>query len=220
MKLKDLPLLEQPREKLLRYGPERLSLVELLAIILGTGQKGEHVIELSERILKTIELNTIINKSAVDIKDKIGLGISKCCTIVACLEFGKRLLDGKKFQLILKPSDVWMQLSDICEKRKEHFVVFYLDIRNQIIKKEIISIGTLNASLVHPREVYELAIRDGAAQIILSHNHPSDIVEPSQEDIEITHRLISSGKILGIEVVDHIIVSKSGYFSFKEKNLI
>jgi len=106
------------------------------------------------------------------------------------------------------------------DHKKEHFVIFYLDSRNQEIKREIVSVGSLNANLVHPREVFEPAVRNLAAQIILAHNHPSGDPEPSEDDLEITKRLVESGKILGIEVIDHIIITKTGFISFKEKNLI
>jgi DNA repair protein RadC len=220
MKIKDTPLIERPREKLLRYGVERLSLVELLAVILGTGQKQYDALELASRILRKIKVQDLANLNLEQLIKYSGVGISKACSILAALELGKRLLDGKKSQLLLNPADVWSHLQDIRELRKEHFVVFFLDIRNQVVKREVISIGTLNASLVHPREVFEPAIREGAAQIILSHNHPSGIVEPSEEDISLTSRLIEVGKILGIEVIDHIIVSKLHYFSFKSRQLL
>ncbi|MCD6214279.1 MAG: DNA repair protein RadC, partial [Candidatus Desulfofervidus sp.] len=154
------------------------------------------------------------------LKDYPGLGPAKACEIVACFELGKRLLKGKKARIYLSPKEVWEELKDIRDNKKEHFVIFYLDSRNQEIKREIISVGSLNASLVHPREVFEPAVRNLAAQIILAHNHPSGDPEPSEDDITITKRLIEAGKIMGIEVVDHIIVVKNGFFSFKEKGLL
>lgn len=148
------------------------------------------------------------------------MGPAKACEIVACFELGKRLLKSKKAGIYLKPRDVWEELKDLRDYKKEHFVIFYLDSRNQEIKREIISVGSLNANLVHPREVFEPAVRNLAAQIILAHNHPSGDPEPSEDDLEITKRLVESGKILGIEVIDHIIVTKGGFLSLKEKNLI
>lgn len=144
----------------------------------------------------------------------------KACEIVACFELGKRLLQRKQAEIYLKPKDVWDELKDLRSHKKEHFVIFYLDSRNQEIKREVISIGSLNTNLVHPREVFEPAVRNLAAQIILAHNHPSGDPEPSEDDLEITKKLVESGKILGIEVVDHIIVTKNGFLSFKEKGLI
>jgi len=218
--IKDLPKVERPREKLMQYGPEKLSNSELLAILLRSGKKGENVIELANKILKKFSKDELPNLTFNDLKDYSGLGPAKACEIVACFELGKRLLKDKKAEIYLKPKEIWEELKDLRDHKKEHFVIFYLDSRNQEIKREIISVGSLNANLVHPREVFEPAVRHLAAQVILAHNHPSGDPEPSEDDLEITKRLTESGKILGIEVVDHIIVVKNGFLSFKEKNLI
>ena len=219
-KIKDLPKVERPREKLMQYGPEKLSNSELLAILLRSGKKGKNVIELANKILKRFSKDELPNLTFNDLKDYSGLGPAKACEIIACFELGKRLLKDKKAEIYLKPKEVWEELKDLRDHKKEHFVIFYLDSRNQEIKREIISVGSLNANLVHPREVFEPAVRHLAAQIILAHNHPSGDPEPSEDDLEITKRLTESGKILGIEVVDHIIITKTGFLSFKEKNLI
>ncbi len=218
--IKDLPRVERPREKLMRYGPEKLSNSELLAILLRSGKKGENVVELASKILKRFRADKLPYLTFDELKDYPGLGPAKACEIVACFELGKRLLKGKKARIYLKPKEVWEELKDIRDNKKEHFVIFYLDSRNQEIKREIISVGSLNANLVHPREVFEPAIRNLAAQIILAHNHPSGDPEPSEDDITITKKLVEAGKIMGIEVIDHIIVVKNGFLSFKDKNLI
>ncbi|MBO8131852.1 MAG: DNA repair protein RadC [Candidatus Marinimicrobia bacterium] len=218
--IKELPKVERPREKLMHYGPEKLSNSELLAILLRSGKKGENVVELAGKILKRFKADKLPYLTFDELKDYPGLGPAKACEIVACFELGKRLLRGKKARIYLKPKEVWEELKDIRDNKKEHFVIFYLDSRNQEIKREIISIGSLNANLVHPREVFEPAVRNLAAQIILAHNHPSGDIEPSEEDLTITKRLVEAGKIMGIEVVDHIIVVKNRYFSFKEKGLL
>ncbi len=220
MKIQDLPKVERPREKLIKYGPEKLSNSELLAILLRSGKKGENVIELANKILKKFGSSKLSNLKFEDLKNYSGLGPAKACEIVACFELGKRLLKDKKAVLILSPEEIWRELKDIRAHKKEHFVVFYLNTRNQIIEKEIISFGTLNANLVHPREVFEPAIKNSAAQIIVAHNHPSGDAEPSEDDIEITKRLTESGKILGIEIIDHIIISQNGFLSFKERKLL
>ena len=220
MKIKDLPKVERPREKLIRYGPEKLSNSELLAIILGSGTKERNVIELANKILKKFSAEELPNLTFNDLKNYPGLGPAKACEIIACFELGKRLLKGKRTKIYLTPKDVWDELKDLHNHKKEHFVIFYLDARNQEIKREIISVGSLNANLVHPREVFEPAVRNLAAQIILAHNHPSGDPEPSEDDLEITKRLVESGKILGIEIIDHIIVAKNGFISFKERRLI
>jgi DNA repair protein RadC len=218
--IKDLPKVERPREKLMQYGPGKLSNSELLAILLRSGKKGENVVELANKILKRFSTNELPNLTFNDLKDYSGLGPAKACEIVACFELGKRLLKDKKAEIYLKPKEIWEELKDLRELKKEHFVIFYLDSRNQEIKREIISVGSLNANLVHPREVFEPAVRHLAAQVILAHNHPSGDPEPSEDDLEITKQLTESGKILGIEVIDHIIITKTGFISFKEKNLL
>ncbi len=220
MKIKDLPKIERPREKLEKYGPEKLSSAELLAILLRTGSKGINVVEMADKILKKFKKDGLDKASFLDLKNTFGLGSAKACEIAACFELGRRFLQNKKCQIYLSPEDVWRELKDIRENKKEHFVVLFLDARNQEIKREIISIGSLNASLVHPREVFEPAVRHLAAQIILAHNHPSGNTEPSEDDLELTKRLVEAGKILGIEVIDHIIVAKNNFASLKEKNLI
>lgn len=137
----------------------------------------------------------------------------------AAKELGKRLA-AKKPGMFLKPADVWVELKDLRENKKEHFVVFFLDTRNGEIKRDIVSIGTLNYNLVHPREVFYPAVKNLAASVILCHNHPSGCLEPSDEDLTLTKRLVQAGKIMGIEVLDHVIVSKDGWMSFKQKNLM
>lgn len=219
MKIKDLPRVDRPREKLIKYGPEKLSNSELLAILLGTGIKGTNVVELSNKILKKFTGNNLTKADVKELKNTTGLGEAKACEIVACFELGKRLLKDKKSELILSPEDVWEQLKDIRDHKKEHFVIFYLDTRNQEITREVISVGSLNANLVHPREVFEPAVKNLAAQIIIAHNHPSGNTEPSEEDLEITKKLVESGDILGIEIIDHIIVAKNDFLSMRAKGL-
>jgi DNA repair protein RadC len=218
--IKDLPRVERPRERLIQYGPEKLSHGELLAILLRSGKKGENVLELAHRIIKSFGIRELPGLTVNDLKDYPGLGPAKACEIVACFELGKRLLRDKKTQIYLTPKDVWEELKDVRNHKKEHFITLYLDSRNQEMKREIISIGSLNANIVHPREVFEPAVRNYAAHIIVAHNHPSGEPDPSKDDIEITRRLVEAGKILGIEVLDHIIVARNGFMSFKEKGLM
>jgi len=220
MKLKDLPKVDRPREKLEKYGPGKLSNSELLAVLLGTGIKGTNVVELSSKILKKFGGNGLAEADVKELKNTFGLGSAKACEISACFELGRRLLKDKKSALLLSPEDVWNELKDIRNHKKEHFVVLFLNTRNQEIQREIISIGTINASLIHPREVFEPAVKNLASHVIIAHNHPSGDTEPSLEDIELTKRLIEAGKIMGIEIIDHIIVSNTNFLSFKEKKLI
>lgn len=220
MKIKDLPKVDRPREKLEKYGPERLSNSEILAILLRTGSKGINVVELSNKILKKFSGEGLTKAPVKELKNTFGLGKAKACEIVACFELGRRFLQNKKSALLLSPKDVWNELKDIRDYKKEHFIIFFLDARNQEVKREIISIGLLNASIVHPREVFEPAVRHLAAQIIIAHNHPSGDPSPSEEDLKITKQLTEAGKILGIEILDHVIIGKNKYSSFKEQNLI
>jgi DNA repair protein RadC len=218
--IKNIPKIDRPREKLIQYGPEKLSNSELLALLLRSGNKDINAIELAEKIFKKFGVKKLPNLIFKDLNEISGLGPAKACEIIACFELGKRLLKDKKVQIYLTPKEIWEELRDLRDHKKEHFVIFYLDSRNQEIKREIISIGSLNANLVHPREVFEPAVRNLTAQIILAHNHPSGDPKPSEDDLEITKRLIEAGKILGIEVIDHIIVTKNYFYSFKEKDLI
>lgn len=220
MKVRDLPKIERPREKLAKYGPEKLSNSELLAILLRTGKKGENVVEMSNKILKKFGAENLPAANFNELKNYSGLGPAKACEIVACFELGKRLLKNKQTKIYLSPKEIWEELKELRNHKKEHFIVFFLDSRNQEIKQETISIGSLTANLVHPREVFESAIKHSAAHIIFSHNHPSGDPEPSEDDLLITKKLAQSGEILGIEVLDHIIVAQKGYFSFKEKGLL
>ncbi len=213
MKIKDKPKIERPREKLEKYGPSKLKDWELLAILLRTGTKDLDVAKLSQKILRDFNDEKILEASIKDLQNIHGLGLAKACEIVACFELGKRKLKGKKTNILLTPKDIWEAMSDIRSSKKEHFVVFYLNARNQETEREIISVGTVNASLVHPREVFEGAIKNNTTSIILAHNHPSGDTEPSQDDIEITKKLVHAGKILDIRVVNHVVVTEKEFLS-------
>ena len=220
--IKDLPEFERPREKLAKKGARALKKEELLAVLLRTGLKGKNALEVANDILVKYGDKKLLDASYEELRNMRGVGPTKAIQILAAIELGSRLFKEKseKEIYINSPEDIAKELSHIKENKKENFVVLYLDARNKLIYKETVSIGSLNANLVHPREVFEPAVRHLAAQIILAHNHPSGDPEPSEDDLEITKRLTESGKILGIEVVDHIIITKTGFLSFKEKNLI
>lgn len=218
-KIKDLPKVELPREKLAKYGTEKLLDKELLAIILGSGIEGLNVLELSQKILlkiRKVGIDKINLEGLLKIK---GLGDAKASQIIACLELGRRLNQKEKPE-ILSPKDIWNLCADIRESKKEHLVAFYLDTQERLIERQIISVGTLTASLVHPREVFEPAVRLSAASVIVAHNHPSGSLEPSTEDKKVTERLVEAGEILGIELVDHVILSKKAYMSLKSENIL
>jgi DNA repair protein RadC len=219
MKIKDLQKIELPREKLAKYGSEKLKDYELLAILLGSGIKGLNVLELSKKILiatKQIGLKKITLSDLTKIK---GLGEAKASQVFAVLELGKRLNAENKPE-ILSAKEVWNFCVDIRALQKEHFVAFYLDTQNCLIERQTISIGTLSSSLVHPREVFEPALSFHAASIIIAHNHPSGNIDPSVEDKKVTSRLLEAGKIIGIDIIDHIILTKTEYLSFQEKGML
>ena len=220
--IKDLPEFERPREKLVKKGAKALKKEELLAILLRTGLKGKNAIEVANDVLARYGNKKLLDASYEELRNMRGVGHTKAVQILAAVELGSRLFKEKteKEIYINSPEDIVKELAHIRENKKENFVALYLDARNKLIYKETISIGSLNANLVHPREVFEPAVRHLAAQIVLAHNHPSGDPEPSEDDLEITKRLTESGKILGIEVVDHIIITKTGFTSFKEKNLL
>ena len=220
--IKELPEFERPREKLTKKGAKALKKEELLAILLRTGLKGKNALEIANDILVKYGDKKLLGASYEELRNIHGVGPTKAVQILAAIELGSRLFKEKseKEVYINSSEDAIKELAHIKENKKENFVVLYLDARNKLIYKETVSIGSLNANLVHPREVFEPAVRYLAAQIVLAHNHPSGDPEPSEDDLEITKRLVESGKILGIEVIDHIIITKTGFISFKEKNLI
>ena len=221
-KIKDIPRPDRPREKLIKKGPKALKKEELLAIILRTGLKGKNAIQVANDILIKYGNKKFLLASYQELRNIKGVGPTKAAQILAAIELGSRLFKEKPEQEIYihSPEDTIKIISNIKNNKKENFVALYLDARNKLIYQETISIGSLNASIVHPREVFEPAIQYLAAQIILAHNHPSGDTEPSEEDLKITKRLIEAGEILGIEVLDHIIIAKNDFCSFKERGLL
>lgn len=215
MKIKALPKVDLPREKLQKYGVQKLADHELLAILLGSGIEGTNVLELSKKILKTV---TKIGRDKIALSDLLeikGLGPAKAGQIISIIELSKRFTSD--ISEILSPEDVWKQCADFRDSKREHFVAFYLDTQSRFIERQIISIGVLNGTLVHPREVFEPAVRLHAASIIVAHNHPSGSLEISKEDKQVTLQLVEAGKVLGIELEDHIIVTSKSFVSFQQK---
>ena len=220
----DLPKQERPRERLKRLGAEALSAQELLAVIISRGSPNKSVINIAQDLLtKFGNINAISQASIEQLTEVDGIGPARAMQIKACFELGKRqeLEPELKDLSIENPKDVVDYVrKKIKDKAKEHFKLILLNTRNKIIDIVNISIGTLDASLVHPREVFKEAITHNSASVILVHNHPSGDPEPSDDDLKMTKRLKESGNILGIEVIDHIIIGKNSYYSFKEKELI
>ncbi len=219
-KLKEVARVDRPREKMLAYGPSKLATSELIAILLGTGTKGANAIEVGKDMLRKFGVLGLGKATIEELSSINGIGKIKALEIMAALELGRRVLQQKKSNLLLSPQEVWEELKELRDLKKEHCVVFFLDSIHQIIKRELVSVGVLNASLVHPREIFEPAIRQAAAEIIVAHNHPSGDKNPSASDVEITRRLSAAGSILGINLIDHVIVVKDGWFSFSESKLL
>jgi DNA repair protein RadC len=218
MRIKDITEEYRPREKLLKEGVIALNDSELLAIIINTGTRKENAMEISSRLITMHGLNRLSKLSVNELMATEGIGTAKACQIVALLELNKRYSirknNGKKISC---SKDVYEYFHDrISELDKEHFIALLLDTKNKIIREETISIGTLNSSLVHPREVFKNAIKESANTIILVHNHPSGECEPSEEDREITRILMNAGDLLNIKVLDHIIIGKECYYSFTD----
>jgi DNA repair protein RadC len=220
----DLPVGERPRERLLRLGSEALSAQEVLALILGRGMKGQSVIDISHKLISQFHgLKGVANASLEELRQIKGVGPAKAAQIKAAFELSKRLEDdaGEKPGPLLKcPEDVAAVVrSQLKGKKKEHFLVLCLDTRNRLINHRLVSLGSLDTSIVHPREVFKEAVSSCAASVIFAHNHPSGDPEPSREDIELTKRLAKAGEIIGIDVLDHIIVCDKTHLSLKARNL-
>ncbi len=221
-KIKDLPAEQRPREKLLSSGVESLNDAELLAIIVGKGTMNKTAIDLSYNILSEFgSLSNLANAGVSELLKIKGIGYAKASQIKAAFELSKRIRSKSILEnpQISSATDVYNLMKDkFFQAKKEYFYILLLDIKNRLIKEIKVSEGILTASLVHPREVFNPAIKESAASIILIHNHPSEDPKPSREDIEITNQIRQAGNILGIKVLDHIIIGGRNYFSFAEMN--
>ena len=224
LKIKEMPKEERPRERLMCYGVEKLSNEELLAILLKNGTKEMSAKVLASYILREIDgVSGFQHCSYQTLSRMKGVGNAKACTIFAAIELGKRVLQKDPI-LFQKFEDAYQVASYYWDKlenlKQEYFICVYLDVTKKLIHEKVLFIGTLNRSLVHPREVFKEAYRVSASSIICIHNHPSGEVLPSKEDIVFTAQLVKVGKMLGIEVIDHIIVGNEKYYSFFENNRI
>lgn len=212
-RIKNLAKHEQPREKLIEKGPENLYDSELMAILLGTGIEGKDVMRLAADILKEYPKKKLLSLDYKKLAKIKGIGPAKACLLLAAFELTKRALDveDNNLPVIASAKDAVAHLQELRIAKREHFVALYLNARNQLVQKELVSIGTLNTSLVHPREVFKPAIDCLAAGIIVAHNHPSGELGPSDDDTIVTGKLVRAGKILGIPLIDHVIITKSGW---------
>ncbi|NLC65549.1 MAG: DNA repair protein RadC [Clostridium sp.] len=223
-KIKDMPQMERPQERLLRYGPESLSNSELLAVILRTGTKKTNVIKLSSNIIDSFGgLNGLLESSKEELMKINGIKEAKAAQILSVAELSKRFLtfrSGDDYK-ILSPADAAnLLMVELRSLKQEVLKVILLNTKNAVIGTYNASVGSLNSSIVHPREVYKEAIRKSAASIIIAHNHPSGDPTPSSQDIAVTNRIKEVGKIVGIELLDHIIIGDGNFISLKEKKLL
>lgn len=216
LRVKDLPEEEKPREKLVKQGPDILSANELLAVVLNVGTKKEEILSMTSRIIKEYGEKNITNeKNPRALEKELAIPLAKACQIVACFELGRRffLKNNGGSPLIRTAKHVYEYLKDMRELPKEHLRGLYLNSRYRLVHDEVISIGSLTSNIIHPREVFKPAIEYSAAAIIIAHNHPSGNIKPSPSDIEITNQLAKAGRIMGIELLDHVIIAKNKFGS-------
>lgn len=219
MSLNELLPHKRPREKLIELGVKNLTDRELLAIILRTGTSKSNVFRTASHILKKSSIKEIAEMSVEHLQYMSGLGIAHASSIVAAIELGNRVRDTQNTSLT-EPEQIAQLLHDIALKKQEHFVCMYLNARHHLISKKTISIGTIDASLAHPREIFRPGIEVGASFVIIAHNHPSGDPEPSDADVLLTARVAEVGEIIGIQLMDHIIISRNGWVSLKGKEMM
>lgn len=222
--LKQIPATERPRERLIQEGASALTDAELLAIVLGSGTPSESALQLAQRILKECgELETLARMSVSELRNFHGIGDAKAAQVKASLELARRYsASSKQFGERFNSSQIVFRhfRGELGSLPQEEFWAISLNVKNKLLAKHFISRGTLTASLVHPREVFGKAIRDSAAGMIVVHNHPSGDSDPSPEDRKITSILAEAGKLLGIPLLDHVIIARTSYFSFKDSGLL
>lgn len=217
LRIKDLPIIDRPREKLMAHGHEYLSNAELLAILLGTGVKGKNAVKLSEVLLRRFQLQKLSQVALKDIAAIPGIGKSKAARVVAALAIGERVFAKQSLTKIIIRSteDILLHVRDIAERKQEYLVVLYLNARYELIQKEVVGLGTLNHMMITPKEIFRPALDIPCASIIVVHNHPSGDPTPSDDDIRFTTRIHEAGEVMGIGLFDHLVVSRTGYFSFR-----
>lgn len=211
LRVRDMLTEDKPREKMLKFGPESLSIHELLAVVLNTGTIKEDVLAMATRVVKEYgERALSAQTNAANLSHDLDIPLGKATQIVACSELGRRFYQKNRTGLaVLRTAkDVYQYVRDMERLPKEHLRGLYLNSHYRVIHDEVLSIGSINANLIHPREVFKPAIEYGAAAIILVHNHPSGITKPSAADIEVTEQLVAAGKIIGIHLIDHIIIGQ------------
>ncbi len=222
--IKELPSEDRPRERLLLLGAGALTTAELLAILLRTGTKECSALKLADQLLRSFQdLRGVAEARPEDLAQVHGVGLIKAAQITAAVELGRRLAaHSRESRPVIRDPETAARLAEtmITDPRREHFLALFLDSKNRLMKKVMISVGSLDTSVVHPREVFREAVSASAASMIVAHNHPSGDLSPSPEDLNITHRLIEAGNLIGIEVLDHIIIGEGKSISLKERQLM
>jgi DNA repair protein RadC len=216
-RLFNIPLNDRPREKLAIRGAAALTDTELMAILLGNGIKGHDVMKVAEKVVKSLDQYT--NPDLHALQKIEGIGMAKAAVIAACLEFSRRRIRPEGIK-ISSPTDVLPIIRHYGDRKQEHFICISVNGANEVIKSRVVSIGLVNSTQVHPREVFADPILDRASSVIIAHNHPSGNLTPTPEDLNVTRRLISSANTLGIQVLDHIIFDHKGFYSFAEKGIL
>jgi DNA repair protein RadC len=221
LRVRDLPLNEKPREKLLLLGPGNLTHAELMAILLGVGTRKEEVMAMANRILREYGERAIVNeKNPQRLADSLQIPLTKACQIVASFELGRRSYQNKagKPLFVRTARQAYEHLKSMNDLQKEQLRGLYLNSRYQVIHEEIISVGSMTANIVHPREVFQPALEYGAVAIIVAHNHPSGSLEPSKDDVQATDQLVAAGKVLGIDLLDHLIIANNTFIRLIARN--
>ncbi len=217
-RIKDLPGFARPREKLLERGPQALSDAELLAILLGSGVEGKSALDLARAILEKAGPE-FPKWSVEELLAVPGIGTAKACRIAAAFELARRFAQRGR-PVIREPEDVLPYIQHIADKKQEYFLCLTLNGAGEVIQTRVVTVGLLDSSQVHPREVFADAIADRAAAVILAHNHPSGKLDPTPADVEVTRQLAEAGRILGIRVLDHVIISRHGLLSLRERGYL
>jgi len=222
VRVSDLPRALQPREKLQKQGERSMSNSELMAVALGSGTRAENVLKIADGLLRRYGFDALPNLSLREWRTNRGIGLVKACQLKAFFELGRRAFAPRDDErpALSSPREAYAQIRDLRRARKEHLVALYLDAQNHLISRETISIGSLNTTRTHPREILQPAIAVSALGFILAHNHPSGSLTPSQDDIDFTRAIRRASEIIGIGLYDHLIVSEKGYVSLKEKGLL
>lgn len=221
LNFKNTPFSARPREKLHVFGRSHLSDIEIIALLLGSGSAKEDVMQLSKKLVKEFPLEKLATVKSIQLTKFPGVGKTKASRVLAALELGERVYGQETITKVHVRSteDAVGQVKEFALKRQEYLVVLYLNARNELLQKEVIGIGSLNSMVITPKEIFSPALQIPCASIIVCHNHPSGNPSPSDDDISFTSRVHEAGEVLGIPLVDHLVLAKAGYFSFRENKI-